>query len=103
MTAKELHILTAQLFEKHPSAKSPTVDYFRKELEFMDDALELIIQGHLAEWILTHPAKEDKNRRIVLEMDIVPNASEDHRHCVNGCFGRTILHALVAACMEIEK
>ena len=107
MTAKELYDLTKPLFAKHPSAKpyayffSPP--YVEMEIDKITLTHELILTGHLVQWLAECDDKEG--------IEVVPNCghsgdkwvlwSRFGNELLGG--GPTLLHALVAACMEVEE
>lgn len=113
MTAKQLYELTAPLFAKHPSACPPRFycqqgNYRSGFFGWRDrndwtgtglcdedsDIAALIIQGHLVEWLAKNgeaPECTQFSDEWIVYMNR-KNAS-----------GETLLHALIAACMEIEQ
>jgi hypothetical protein len=112
MNAKELHDLTAPLFEKHPSAKPPRLFqnipnecgcFWRFDLlPLSDNAASLIIQGHLAQWL----AEKTKGNIFTVSAPAT-HISPIYKKwgCGAGVKNErdTFLEALVAACMEVEQ
>lgn len=113
MTSQELYDLTKPLFDKHPSAKPEHYDYkynkwceremWADEGEFIsDNCAEISFTGYLVQWLAECDDKEG--------IEVVPNCGHSGDNWViwsrfgdevlGG--GPTLLHALVAACMEVK-